>query len=211
MDWITNILSQVLGDTKRNIIIIALACADGWYVYNYSWNVTAQCVLIFCVVWLLAACVVYLWQLFCQHLNNKRSKAKSIRKEQFKAAQERGQAEDVFERMNEHEKRTICYAILSGKKSHQYANQFSYQLNAYNSCIYMLEQACTLPGTFDSIIGYTNDNGKMTLSFYNPQLIDVVSEYITANSITKDSIQSEIDAEVAEFNRNIQELHNIRR
>lgn len=42
MDWMTNILSQVLGDKKRNIIIIALACADGWYVYNYSWNVTAQ-------------------------------------------------------------------------------------------------------------------------------------------------------------------------
>ena len=211
MDWMTNILSQVLGDTKRNIIIIALACADGWYVYNYSWNVTAQCVLIFCVVWLLAACVVYLWQLFCNHLEEKRSKAKSIREEKFKAAQERLQAEDVFERMNELEKRTICYAILSGKKSHQYSNQFSYQLNVYNSCIKILEQACTLPGTFDSIIGYTNDNGKIILTFYNTQLIDVVSEYITANSITKDSIQSEIDAEIAEFNRNKQELHNKRR
>ena len=202
MDWMTNILSQVLGDTKRNIIIIALACADGWYVYNYSWNVTAQCVLIFCAVWLLAACVVYLWQLFCNHLEEKRSKAKYIRKEQFKAAQERGQAEDVFERMNEREKRTICYAILSGKKSHQYSNQFSYQLNVYNSCINILVQACTLPGTFNSIIGYTNDNGKIILTFYNTQLIDVVREYITANSITKDSIQSEIDAEFTKFNRN---------
>ena len=122
MDWMTNILSQALGDTKCNIIIIALACADGWYVYNYSWNVTAQCVLIFCVVWLLAACVKYLWQLYCQHLKNKRSKAKCIREEQFKATQERLQAEDFFERMNKCEKRTICYAILSGKKSHQYSN-----------------------------------------------------------------------------------------
>lgn len=51
----------------------------------------------------------------------------------------------------------------------------------------------------------------MTLTFYNTQLIDVVSDYITANNITKDSIQSEIDAENAEFNRNIQELHNKRR
>lgn len=211
MDWMTNILSQVLGDTKRNIIIIALACADGWYVYNYSWDVTAQCVLIFCVVWLFAACVVYFWQLYCQYRSNKRNKAKSIRQEQFKAAQERGQAEDVFERMNEREKRTICYAILSGKKSHQYTNQFSYQLNAYSSFINMLEQACTLPGTFDSIIGYNNDNGKITLSFYNVQLIDVVSEYITANGITQDSIESEIDAEIAEFNRNNEELHNKRR
>ena len=171
MDWMTNILSQVLGDTKRNIIIIALACADGWYVYNYSWNVTAQCVLIFCVVWLLAACAVYLWQLFCNHLEEKRSTAKSIREEKFKAAQERLQAEDVFERMNEREKRTICYAILSGKKSHQYANQFSYQLDTYNSYICILEQACTLPGTFDSIIEYTNNNGKMILSFYNINLL----------------------------------------
>lgn len=158
--------------------------------------------MIFCAVWLLAACLVYLWQLFCNHLEEKRSKAKSIREEKFIAAQKRLQAEDVFERMNEREKRTICYAILFGKKSHQYSNQFSYQFNVYNGYINILEQACTLPGTFDSIIGYTNDNGKMTLSFFNTQLIDVVREYITANSITKESIQSEIDAEIAESYRN---------
>lgn len=201
MDWITNILAQAFGNTKRNVIIFALACADAWYVYNYSLDVTAQCILIFCVAWYVAVIAVNLWQWIAYCRRKKHNKEKEVRSKQFELAQERGQAEDVFERMTNDERRTLCYAILAGIKSHQYLGQYSYRHNTYTGFMLNIENACTPPDTFDSIVRFTQDNGKMTLSFFNTQLIDVAEEYIKNHNITKESIEAEIDAYIEECNK----------
>lgn len=210
MEWIFSILQKALCDPKRDSIIFALACAIGWYVYNYSWDIKAQCALIFCVAWLLAAVVVCAWQWFSSQRRKIEEKDDVAKQKAFVLSQQQGQAQDVFDRLRDIERRTLCYAMLSGKKSSQYCNQFYYELNRYTSFINNLQEACTVPGTYDSLASLYSDNGKITLVISNTQLIDITNEYIRDNNIKKADIEKEIDAYIIESKKQLEQYKSAR-
>jgi hypothetical protein len=59
-----------------------------------------------------------------------------------------------------------------------------------------LQSACKIPGTYNSVVDISFDNGKVTLYFLNPQLIGVTKKYIENQGINKSNIEAEIDKEI---------------